>query len=79
MHRSIIAIAAWHLSVAATLLSPSNFTAPGVFPTSAFSKYYNKPTATSAQVQPVVSDPVTVTYSLDFSPLPSSNREETTA
>ena len=39
---------------------PSAFTAPGVFPTSAYSKYYNSPTATSAQVQPVISDPVLV-------------------
>lgn len=45
------------------LISPANFTAPGAFPTSVFSKYYNNPTATSAQVQPVVSDPVTVACS----------------
>lgn len=37
---------------------PSSFTAPGTFPTTAFSSYYNNPTATSAQPQPVVSDPV---------------------
>ena len=41
-------------------IQPSTFTAPGTFPTSVFSKYYNIPTATSAQPQPVVSDPVTV-------------------
>ncbi|KAF9055914.1 sphingomyelin phosphodiesterase [Panaeolus papilionaceus] len=40
-------------------INPSTFTAPGAFPTTAFSKYYNQPTATSAQVQPVISDPVT--------------------
>ncbi|PPQ64241.1 hypothetical protein CVT24_008644 [Panaeolus cyanescens] len=40
-------------------INPSTFTAPGAFPTTAFSKYYNEPTATSAQVQPVISDPVT--------------------
>lgn len=45
---------------ASLTFGPSAFTAPGVFPTSAFSKYYNSPTATSAQVQPVVSDPVLV-------------------
>ncbi|KAG6846105.1 hypothetical protein H0H87_006469 [Tephrocybe sp. NHM501043] len=28
---------------------PQNFTAPGVFPTSVFTKYYNNPTATSVQ------------------------------
>ena len=41
-------------------VGPSAFTAPGVFPTSVFSIYYNSPTATSAQVQPVISDPVLV-------------------
>ncbi|KAG6897504.1 hypothetical protein C0992_000934 [Termitomyces sp. T32_za158] len=46
----------------ASLIVPQNFTAPGVFPTSVFTKYYNDPTATSAQVQPVISDPVTVAY-----------------
>ncbi|KAF9062914.1 sphingomyelin phosphodiesterase [Rhodocollybia butyracea] len=35
------------------------FTADGKFPTSIFSKYYNDPTATSAQPQPIISDPVT--------------------
>ncbi|KIM47617.1 hypothetical protein M413DRAFT_205073 [Hebeloma cylindrosporum] len=40
-------------------IQPSTFTAPGTFPTSVFSKYYNNPTATSAQPQPVVSDPAT--------------------
>lgn len=39
---------------------PSAFTVPGAFPTSVFTKYYNAPTGTSEQVQPVVSDPVTV-------------------
>ncbi|KIJ54050.1 hypothetical protein M422DRAFT_73723 [Sphaerobolus stellatus SS14] len=38
--------------------TPLTFTAPGAFPTSVYSKYYNSPTATSAQVQPVISDPV---------------------
>ncbi|KAF7373118.1 Sphingomyelin phosphodiesterase [Mycena sanguinolenta] len=38
---------------------PSTFTAPGAFPTSIFGSYYNDPTQTSAQVQPVVTDPVT--------------------
>ncbi|KAH7914741.1 Metallo-dependent phosphatase-like protein [Hygrophoropsis aurantiaca] len=40
-------------------ISPSNYTAPGTFPTSVYAQYYNSPTATSAQVQPVISDPVT--------------------
>ncbi|KAF5392498.1 hypothetical protein D9757_002323 [Collybiopsis confluens] len=37
----------------------SEFTVKGAFPTGIYSKYYNNPTATSAQVQPVISDPVT--------------------
>ncbi|KAI0756580.1 sphingomyelin phosphodiesterase [Daedaleopsis nitida] len=37
---------------------PSVFTAPGAFPTSLYRHYYNSPTATSAQPQPVISDPV---------------------
>ncbi|KAF8167475.1 Metallo-dependent phosphatase-like protein [Crassisporium funariophilum] len=48
-------------------IKPSTFTAPGAFPTSVFTKYYNQPTATSAQVQPVISDPVThETYPLSL-------------
>lgn len=39
---------------------PSVFTAPGAFPTSLYSHYYNSPTATSVQPQPVISDPVSV-------------------
>lgn len=31
---------------------PSTYTAQGAFPTSVYSKYFNSPTATSAQVQP---------------------------
>ena len=41
-------------------IGTSTFTAPGAFPSSLYSSYYNSPTATSAQVQPVISDPVTV-------------------
>ncbi|KAG9308166.1 sphingomyelin phosphodiesterase [Chiua virens] len=36
----------------------SAFTAPGEFPTSVYASYWNDPTATSAQPQPVISDPV---------------------
>lgn len=43
------------------------YTAPGVFPTSLYDKYYNNPTATSDQPQPVISDPVTVTICLPYS------------
>lgn len=37
----------------------SAYTAPGTFPTSVYQSYWNDPTATSAQPQPVISDPVT--------------------
>jgi len=40
----------------------SAYTVPGAFPTSLYSTYYNNPTATSAQPQPVISDPVTVKF-----------------
>lgn len=42
------------------ILGPSTFTAPGRFPTSLFKHYYNNPTATSEQPQPVITDPVLV-------------------
>ena len=46
---------------AATLTyGPSSFAPPGLFPTSLYQSYYNNPTATAAQPQPVVSDPVLV-------------------
>ncbi|KAJ6467127.1 Metallo-dependent phosphatase-like protein [Mycena vulgaris] len=48
-------------------LGPPTFTAPGAFPTSIFGSYYNDPTQTSSQVQPVISDPVTnVVYPLSL-------------
>jgi hypothetical protein len=37
----------------------SVFTAPARFPTSIYSSYYNNPTATDSQPQPIISDPVT--------------------
>ena len=37
---------------------PSTFTAQGTFPTDAYASYYNNPTQTTAQVQPIVTDPV---------------------
>ncbi len=46
--------------VSADTFGPSAFAAPGAFPTSLYRHYYNSPTATSAQPQPVISDPVTV-------------------
>jgi hypothetical protein len=45
---------------AAALITPSTYTVPGAFPTSAFTSYYNVPTQTASQVQPVIKDPVTV-------------------
>ncbi|KAG1794909.1 sphingomyelin phosphodiesterase [Suillus plorans] len=44
---------------ATTSTVPSSYVVPGAFPTSLYSHYYNNPTATSAQPQPVISDPVT--------------------
>ena len=49
----------FHLS-SATAPGPTAYTAPGAFPTSLYASYYNDPTATSVEPQPVVSDPVTV-------------------
>lgn len=45
---------------------PSAYTAAGVFPASAYTYYYNDPTATSAQPQPIITDPVTVSACLCF-------------
>ncbi|KAI0715131.1 hypothetical protein C8Q76DRAFT_795917 [Earliella scabrosa] len=45
--------------IAPDVFGPSVFTAPGAFPTSLYRHYYNSPTATSVQPQPVISDPVT--------------------
>jgi sphingomyelin phosphodiesterase len=60
---SLVAVAGV-VSASTQLIQPSTFTVPGPFPTSVFSKYFNSPTATSAQPQPVVSDPVLVAYLL---------------
>ncbi|KAI0937249.1 hypothetical protein AcV5_005199 [Taiwanofungus camphoratus] len=40
-------------------LGPSAYTAPGTFPTSVYEAYYNDPTATTAEPQPVITDPIT--------------------
>ena len=50
------------LASAAALVNGQHsvYTVPGAFPTSLYSLYYNNPTATSEQPQPVISDPVTV-------------------
>ena len=60
-----VAIGDWNVRAAATgedtiQLGPSAYTAPGVFPKSVFKHYYNDPTATTAQPQPVVTDPILV-------------------
>ncbi|WVQ76951.1 hypothetical protein IAR50_006630 [Cryptococcus sp. DSM 104548] len=39
-------------------LGPKTYTAPGVFPTSFFSKYYNDPIQTASQVQPKITDSI---------------------
>ena len=48
------------LRSSALTYGPSSYAPPGAFPTSLYNSYYNNPTATSAQPQPVVSDPVLV-------------------
>ncbi|SRR6266436_3095573 len=45
---------------------PSSYAPPGAFPTSLYNSYYNNPTATSAQPQPVISDPVLVRIYYSF-------------
>ncbi|KAK7465530.1 hypothetical protein VKT23_005504 [Stygiomarasmius scandens] len=61
-------------------ITPSTFTVPGPFPTSVYSQYYNNPTATDAQVQPIISDPVKhIVYPLNLtSPdeIPLNNTED---
>ncbi|KAI9511897.1 Metallo-dependent phosphatase [Russula earlei] len=55
----VCAVVAWQACVASSLsYGPPSYTLPGAFPTSLYSSYYNDPTATSAQPQPVVSDRV---------------------
>ncbi|KAG1817992.1 sphingomyelin phosphodiesterase [Suillus subaureus] len=45
--------------VRASSIDPTTYTASGAFPTSLYGTYWNDPTATSAQPQPVITDPVT--------------------
>ena len=58
----LFALAATATQAQATTLTYglSSFAAPGLFPTSLYQSYYNNPTATAAQPQPVISDPVLV-------------------
>ncbi|KAI0070334.1 Metallo-dependent phosphatase [Panus rudis PR-1116 ss-1] len=53
-----VAFAATSMSQGSLTFGPSTFTVPGAFPTSVYAQYYGSPTATSAQVQPKISDPV---------------------
>ena len=63
-----LAVDRWRVAGATSLQSPastltfgpSSFVAPGVFPTTVYDHYYNDPTATTAQPQPIITDPVTV-------------------
>ena len=45
---------------------PEAFTAAGAFPTSVYGTYYNDPTQTASQVQPKISDPITVSVTRPF-------------
>jgi len=68
--RSLLLCAAFTFQAAAAAsltYGPSTFAPPGAFPTQLYSKYYNDPTATSAQPQPVISDPVLVRTHSPFS------------
>ncbi|KAF7307444.1 SER THR protein phosphatase family protein [Mycena indigotica] len=55
LHASVTVMAA---STTSQKFATSVFTAPGRFPTTMFTKYYNNPTQTASQVQPLVKDPV---------------------
>ncbi|KIJ13539.1 hypothetical protein PAXINDRAFT_13661 [Paxillus involutus ATCC 200175] len=60
LSRSFVLLALASLKGAtATDAIVSAYTAPGKFPTSVYESYWNDPTATAAQPQPVISDPVT--------------------
>jgi hypothetical protein len=56
----LVVYAVLALQSSAVTYGPSSYAPPGAFPTSLYSSYYNNPTATSAQPQPVISDPVLV-------------------
>ncbi|KAJ6544016.1 sphingomyelin phosphodiesterase [Mycena capillaripes] len=68
MWSSVVSVCALLPSVLAAAGTPSAFTAPGAFPTSMFTKYYNDPKQTASQVQPIIKDPVEtgVTYKLSL-------------
>ncbi|KAJ7070534.1 sphingomyelin phosphodiesterase [Mycena amicta] len=54
----LLTIAVLAASAVSEKFATSVFTAPGRFPTTMFTKYYNNPTQTAEQVQPVIKDPV---------------------
>ena len=56
----LCAAAALQASAASLSYGPSSYAPPGAFPTQWYNSYYNDPTATTAQPQPVISDPVLV-------------------
>ena len=56
----LCAMAAFKAGATSLQYGPSSYTAPGAFPTQWYDSYYNDPTATTAQPQPVISDPVLV-------------------
>jgi hypothetical protein len=56
----LCAAAAWQASATSLTYGPSSYAPPGAFPTQWYNSYYNDPTATTAQPQPVISDPVLV-------------------
>ncbi|KAJ7603124.1 Metallo-dependent phosphatase-like protein [Roridomyces roridus] len=80
--RGLVASAQSTTTTAGSLLSV--FTVPGSFPTGAFTQgqsFYNDPTQTASQIQPVVVDPVEtgVTYKLELtSPdsIPTNNTQD---
>lgn len=59
LHQLVAGVICCLFGVTVNGQSESVFTVPGPFPTSLYSQYYNNPTATTAQPQPVISDPVT--------------------
>lgn len=55
-----LVLAGLFISARSVVLEQTAYTAPGTFPTSVFRAYYNDPTGTKVQVQPKISDPVSV-------------------
>jgi hypothetical protein len=62
----LCAAAALQASADSLSYGPSSYAPPGTFPTQLYSSYYNDPTATTAQPQPVISDPVLVRGTYNF-------------